>query len=112
MISGRWDYLLPKDRNGVIFINLDPALMKPILDKLRYRSNCGPNEQMMPRISIDRRAIFDNVVSYYSIGDKIYGDVRLSEESRIECKNERNGSTFLGSFMHSILDSSERAVSP
>ena len=25
MVSGRWDYLLPRDRNGVIFIDLDPA---------------------------------------------------------------------------------------
>ena len=35
MISSRWDYLLPlsRDRNGVIFIDLDPALMKPILDR-------------------------------------------------------------------------------
>ena len=71
MISGRWDFLLPlpRDRYGVIFIDLDPALMKPILDRLRYRLNYGTNEHMIPRISIDKRANFDKVVLYYRIGD-------------------------------------------
>ena len=87
MISGRWDYLLPlsRDRNGVTFIDLDPALMKPILDRLRYRLNYGTNEHMIPRISIDKRAIFDKVVLYYRIGDIAYNATTFSEESTIEC---------------------------
>ena len=41
---------------------------------------------MIPRISIDKRAIFEKVVLYYRIGDIPYD--ALLEESTIECMNE------------------------
>ena len=53
MASSRWDYLLPRDRNGVIFVDLDPLLITPIFDKLRFRSNYGAIRQLIPRISMD-----------------------------------------------------------
>ena len=99
IIFGRWDYLLPKDCNGVIFVDLDPALVTPILDKLRFRSNYGTDEQMMPRISMDRRTIFNSVVSYYRIGSIVYGHTDLSEESRIKCMNDPNNILLLHSFL-------------
>ena len=99
MVSGRWDYLLPKDRNGVIFIDLDPALITPILDKLRFRSNYGTNEHMIPRISMDRRSIFNAVVSYYRIGGIVYGHTGLSAESRIDCMNDPKNILMLHSFL-------------
>ena len=101
MISGRWGYLLPKDRNGVIFIDLDPALITPILDNLRYRSIGGTNEQLIPRVSMDRRAIFNAVVSYYKIENIAYGNTALSEESRIKCMNDPRTVLPLCSFLPS-----------
>ena len=101
MISGRWDYLLPRDRNGVIFIDLDPALIRPILDNFRFRSNGGTNEQLIPRISIDKKATFDDVVSYYRIGDIAYGGTGLSEASRIERMNDPKYIQVLHSFLPS-----------
>ena len=103
MTLGRWDYLLTRDRNGVIFIDLDPALVTPILDKLRFRSNYGTTRQLIPRVSIDRRAIFDNVVSYYRMGDIIHGSTALSEESKIECMNDPKNILLLSSFLPSDL---------
>ena len=103
IISGRWNYLLPRDRNGVIFVDLDPAFITPILDKLRFRSDSGTNEHMIPRVSIDRRAIFNSVVSYYRIGDMIHGDTGLSEVSKIECMNDPKNMLLLHSFLPSDL---------
>ena len=103
MISSRWDYLLPlsRDRHGVTFIDLDPALMKPILDRLRYRLDSDTNEHMIPRISIDKRAIFDKVVLYYRIGDIAYNATTFSEESTIECMNDPKNILLLHSFLPS-----------
>ena len=101
MISGRWDYLLPKDRNGVLFIDLDPALITPILDKLRFRSNLGMIKQLTVRISMDKRAIFNAVVSYYRIGDVVNGKSALSVESTIECMNDSKNVLLLHSFLPS-----------
>ena len=103
IISGRWNYLLPRDRNGVIFVDLDPPLITPILDKLRFRSDCGTNEHMVPRVSIDRRAIFNSVVSYYRVADIVYGDTGLSEVSKIECMNDPKNMLLLHSFLPSDL---------
>ena len=89
----------PKDRNGVIFIDLDPALITPILDKLRFRSNYGTNEHMIPRISMDRRSTFNAVVSYYRIGGIVYGHTGLSAESRIDCMNDPKNILMLHSFL-------------
>ena len=98
MISDRWDYLLPKDCNGVIFIDLDPALITPIFDKIRFRSNYGTTEQMMPRISMDQRANFYTAVSYYRMGEIVDGNATLSEYSMIKCMNDPW--IFLASFAH------------
>ena len=103
MISGRWDYLLPKDCNGVIFIDLDPALFKPILDKLRYRSNCSTNEPLVQRISMDKRASFYAAVSYYKMGRIANGNTALSVESEIECMNDPKNILLLHSFLPSDL---------
>ena len=103
MISDRWDCIPPRDHNGVIFVDLDPALITPILDKLRFLSDGGTNEQFIPRISIDRRAIFNSVVSYFRIGNIVYGDTDLSEVSKIECMNDPRNIFLLHSFLPSDL---------
>ena len=101
MISGRWDYLLPKDRDGVIFIDLDPALIAPIFDKLRFRSNYGSKEHLRPRISVNKIAIFDAVVSYYRISGIIHGKMSLSEDSTIQHMNDPKNKLLLHSFLPS-----------
>ena len=103
MVSGRWDYLLPRDRNGVIFIDLDPALVTPILDKFRFRSNYGTTKQLIPRISVEKRAIFNSVESYYRIGDLVYDRTAFSEESTIECMNDPKNILLLRSLLPSDL---------
>ena len=103
MVSGRWDYLLPRDRNGVIFIDLDPALITPILDKFRFRSNYGTTKQLILRISVEKRAIFNSVVSYYRTGDLVYNRTAFSEESTIECMNDPRNILLLRSFLPSDL---------
>ena len=102
MISGRWDYLLPsRDCNGVIFIDLDPALITPIFDKIRFRSNYGNTEQMVPRISMDKRANFYKAVSYYRMGEIVDGNSTLSEYSMIKCMNDPKNIFLLNSFLPS-----------
>ena len=101
MISGRWDYLLPRDRNGIIFVDLDPALVKPIFDNLRFRSDCDAYEHMIPRILTDRKAIFNSVVSYNRMGDLGYDKSAFSEESKIECMNDPKNMLLSRSFLSS-----------
>ena len=103
IISGRWNYLLPRDHNGVIFVDLDPALITPIFDKLRFRSDSGTNEHMIPRVSIDRRATFNSVASYYRIVDMVHVDTGLSNQSKIECMNDPKNILLLHSFLPSDL---------
>ena len=101
MISGRWNYLLPKDRNGVIFIDLNPAFITPIFDNMRFRSNYGTDEQVISRVSIDKRANFNTVVLYYRIGDILHDNTALSEVSRIESMNDPKNMLLLRSFLPS-----------
>ena len=101
MISGRWDYLLPKDRDGVIFVDLDPALIAPIFDKLRFRSNYGSKEQLRPRISVNKIVTFDAVVSYFRISGMIHGKMALSEDSTIQHMNDPKNKLLLHSFLPS-----------
>ena len=103
IISGRWNYLLPRDHNGVIFVDLDPAFITPIFDKLRFRSDSGTNEHMIPRVSIEKKAIFNSVVLYYRIVDMIQVDTGLSNESKIEWMNDPKNILLLHSFLPSDL---------
>ena len=35
LLSGRWNFIIPKDRNGIIFLDLDPSWIEPSFDVLR-----------------------------------------------------------------------------
>ena len=84
ILSGRWDYLLPRDRNNVIFIDLDPAIIEPIFHNLRYRSAFGSDAISKPRISIDQVASFNEALLYYNLKGLFHCGINLSEKSKIE----------------------------
>lgn len=101
ILSGRWNYLLPMDRNKVVFIDLDPALIEPVTDTLR--SNFDSDTISMPRISIDKAASFKSILLYYNLRHLLYASMPLSEESKIELMNDENSVSTLQSFLPSDL---------
>lgn len=106
MLSGRWDYLLPRDRNGVIFLDLNPALITPVFSNLRYRLSCGSDA--IPSIEINGIDGFVDAVLYYNLTGSLCGSTTLSAVSNIECMNDTGNMLVLSSYLSCDLVRGER----
>ena len=52
LLSGRWNSIIPKDRNGIIFIDLDPSWIEPIFDALRRQLIWGSHSTKIPNAAL------------------------------------------------------------
>lgn len=46
MFSGRWDHVIPKDRDGRLFLGLNPAWMEPMINHFRELVLLGPDDKL------------------------------------------------------------------
>ena len=82
LLSGRWDFCLPRDSTGRIFFNADPSWMEPLLDSLHNNRILSPQMNGVTKIGID------TAVSYYNLSDLLKDwSISLQSISTIPCMN-------------------------
>ena len=82
LLSGRWNFRLPRDSTGRIFLNLDPSWMEPFLDSL------NSNRIVTPKMNGEIKIGMDTAVSYYNLSDLLKNwSLSLPSPSAIPCMN-------------------------
>ena len=82
LLSGRWNFCLPRDSTGRIFFNADPSWMEPLLDSLHNNRILSPQMNGVTKIGID------TAVSYYNLSDLLKDwSFSLQFISTIPCMN-------------------------
>jgi hypothetical protein len=70
MFSGRWEYKLTLDKDGRVFLNLNPYAVRKVLDYMCLRLRAEEGAYLPgPDIAADMRAEFDAVVDYLGLGE-------------------------------------------
>jgi TLD len=106
LLSGEWDLRLPRDHNGRIFLNIDPAWIEPALALLKV--DCSPK----PPITDENMEGFNTVVSYYNLNYLFQvGKLDLPEASSIDCMNLPTCTDSLVSFLHDEMSPKEHSES-
>jgi len=79
MFSGNFDDGLKKDKEGRIFLDVDPLLFSKILSHLRLRRIASPDSPApLPHVADDMRAEYDMLVKYFGLESFMYGDAGSS----------------------------------
>ena len=82
LLSGRWNFRLPRDSTGRIFLNLDSYWMEPFLDSL------NSNRIVTPKMNGEIKIGMDTAVSYYNLSDLLKNwSLSLPSPSTIPCMN-------------------------
>jgi TLD len=69
LFSGRWDHVLPLDKRGRIFLDLDLKWVKPILQHLYHLSIASAATASEPLITPEKQFDGDDLVGYYATLD-------------------------------------------
>jgi hypothetical protein len=68
LLLNQWAYRFVKNRNGRIFLNLNPAWIAPAINVMRDLSMKSSRRRSMTEISVEQKSGFDAVQSYYNLG--------------------------------------------
>jgi len=75
MFSGNFDNGLKRDKEGRIFMDVDPHLFAKILSHLRLRGIASPDYPApLPQVPDDLQAEYDMLVRYFGLETFMYGD--------------------------------------
>merc|ERR1712072_1406811 len=75
MFSGNFDDGLKKDKEGRIFLDVDPPLFAKILSHLRLRGIASPEYPApLPHVNDELQAEYDMLVKYFGLEAFMYGD--------------------------------------
>ena len=104
LLSGRWNHAVPKDRNGLIFLDVDSTMMKLVFDTLRSRLCFGSDVVTVPSISAYNIG-YDALLLYYNMDTSfiLSGENLLSEPSRIVCMSDARCTSHLLSFLSHVF---------
>jgi len=70
MFSGRWEDKLTRDKEGRVFLDLNPYAVRKVIDHLRLKRLSGDGVFLpAPEIAADMRAEYNGVVDYLGIGE-------------------------------------------
>mmetsp|Transcript_69725 Transcript_69725/g.215592 ORF Transcript_69725/g.215592 Transcript_69725/m.215592 type:complete len:339 (-) Transcript_69725:26-1042(-) len=79
MFSGNFDEGYKRDKDGRIFLDVDPDLFKKLLSHLRLRRIASPDcPAPLPHVPEDQAAEYEMLVKYYGLETFMYGDVGQS----------------------------------
>ena len=68
ILSGRWDHVLPKDKDGRLFFDLDPEWFEPIINHLRDLGLQDPSKPIPgPTITLEHQFAFHYLVQYIGL---------------------------------------------
>jgi BTB/POZ domain len=67
LFSGRWDHVLPRDKSGRIFLDLDQKWVKPILQHLYHLSIADADSE--PLVTPEKQFDGDDLIGYYATLD-------------------------------------------
>jgi TLD len=68
LLSSHWAYRFVRNRNGRIFLNLNPAWIAPAINVMRDPSMKNSRLQLNAIMSVEQKIGFDAVRSYYNLG--------------------------------------------
>uniref|UniRef100_A0A7S4PT73 BTB domain-containing protein n=1 Tax=Alexandrium monilatum TaxID=311494 RepID=A0A7S4PT73_9DINO len=94
MFSGNFDSGHKRDKDGRIFLDVDPDLFKKLLSHLRLRRISSPEcPAPLPHVPEDQRAEYEMLVKYYGLDTFMYGDVGQSSNiferiAELACVNQ------------------------
>merc|ERR550525_344980 len=79
MFSGSFDGGHKRDKDGRIFLDVDPPLFAKVLSHLRLRRIASPDcPAPLPHVPEDMRPEYDMMVKYYGLESFMYGDASSS----------------------------------
>jgi hypothetical protein len=68
ILSGRWDHVLPKDRDGRLFFDYDPEWFEPIINHLRDLGLQDPHKPIPgPPVATEHQYAFHFLVQYFGL---------------------------------------------
>jgi hypothetical protein len=110
LFLNRWDFRLIKNRNGRIFLNVNPAWIAPIVNLLRQQPTANLKLQSIPEMTGELESGFNAVASYYNLGCLFRGNrLVLSGESSIPTFNMAATRRTLYTFLHPELSSEQQS---
>ena len=110
LFLNRWDFRLIKNRNGRIFLNVNPAWIAPIVNLLRQQPTANLKMQSIPEMSGELESGFNAVASYYNLGCLFKGNrLVLSGESCIASLNTALTRRTIYSYLYPELSSEQQA---
>lgn len=76
MFSGRWDDSLTRDKEGRVFLDEDPDLIKVIVNFLRKKKRENPEKpfRITPKIPDGKKEDFDFLLDYYGLTTFVLGE--------------------------------------
>lgn len=79
MFSGNFDAGHKRDKDGRIFLDVDPQLFAKILSHLRFRRIASPDcPAPLPHVAEELRPEYDMMIKYFGLEVFMYGDVGSS----------------------------------
>ena len=99
LVSGRWNSHLTKDRNGRIFLDVDPEWIEVVINVLR-----DTGKIVLPRVAPEKDSGFRAILACYNLGS-LFSDftIDLSEVSDIGSMNDQHNREILHSFLRPEL---------
>ena len=99
LVSGRWDNHLTKDRNGRIFLDIDPEWIEVVINVLRDTGRI-----VRPCVALEKDNGFRAILACYNLGS-LFSDftIDLSEASDIGSMNDQYNREILHSFLRPEL---------
>jgi len=78
MFSGRLENAITRDKEGRVFVDEDPELVRVIVNFLRYKKKENPvrPSSSLPKIPEGKRAEFKALIDYFGLTEFFYGDPR------------------------------------
>jgi TLD len=108
LLLNQWAYRFVRNRNGRIFLNLNPAWIAPAINVMRDLSMKSSRRRSMAEISVEQKSGFDAVQSYYNLGYLFpRHSVVASAPSMIPSMNCREYMEALYSFLQPELSDEE-----
>merc|ERR1719422_2341716 len=78
MFSGNFDECHQRDREGRVFLDVDPPLFAKVLSHLRLSRIASPDcPAPLPYVPDELRPEYDMIVKYFGLETFMYGDVGL-----------------------------------
>jgi TLD len=108
LLLNQWAYRFVRNRNGRIFLNLNPAWIAPAISAMRDLSTKGSRKRKMTEISVEQKSGFDAVQQYHNLGYLFpRHSVVVSAPSTIPSMNCRKYMEALYSFLQPELSDEE-----